>query len=127
MKIGVVCGPLMLKNDLPAMCRWLAENGFDAVDMRTVDPEEKATIEAAGLQVGSFSAPSLGKTLDADVQRKSHHTRGGRPRPSPVRRGLHSPDCGVGVASSSRRTISSELMPSDSARKFVMIRCRSTG
>lgn len=66
MKIGVVCGPLMLKNDFPAMCQWLAENGFDAVDMRAVDADEKARIEGAGLSVGSFSAPSLGKTLDAD-------------------------------------------------------------
>ena len=66
MKIGVVCGPLLLKNDFPAMCQWLGENGFDTVDMRSVDAEEKATIEKAGLAVGSFMAPSLGKTLDAD-------------------------------------------------------------
>ncbi len=66
MKIGVVCGPLMLKEDMPGMCQWLAENGFDAVDMRGAGAEEKATIEGAGLQVGSFMAPSLGATLDAD-------------------------------------------------------------
>ena len=65
MKIGVVCGPLVLKNDFPAMCQWLAENGFEAVDMRSVDWAEKATIEGAGLAVGSFSAPSLGRALVA--------------------------------------------------------------
>jgi len=66
MKIGVVCGPLVLKNDFPAMCQWLAENGFDAVDMRSVDPAEKATIEGAGLAVGSFSGPPLSRALAAD-------------------------------------------------------------
>jgi len=66
MKIGVVCGPLAMKDNLPGLCQWLAENGFDAVDMRSVDGAEKATIEGAGLSVGTFSAPSVGRTLDAD-------------------------------------------------------------
>ena len=71
MKIGVVCGPLLLKDDFPALCAWLAENGFQSVDMRSVDPEEKATIESAGLEVGTFSAPSLGRALDADEAKRA--------------------------------------------------------
>ena len=71
MKIGVVCGPLAMKQDLPALCQWLAENGFDAVDMRSPDAAEKATIEAAGLEVGTFSAPSLGRTLVADDAKRN--------------------------------------------------------
>ena len=66
MKIGVVTGPLLLKQDFAGLCQWLAENGFDAIDMRSVDADEKATVEGAGLQVGTFSARGLGGTLDAD-------------------------------------------------------------
>lgn len=71
MKIGVVTGPLVMKQDFEGMCRWLADNGFDAVDMRSISAEEKATIEGAGLQVGTFNAPSLGKTLTADADARA--------------------------------------------------------
>ncbi len=71
MRIGVVCGPLAMKDDFPGLCRWLADNGFDAVDMRTADAKEKETIESAGLQVGTFSAPSLGRALDADEGKRA--------------------------------------------------------
>ncbi|MEW6357488.1 MAG: sugar phosphate isomerase/epimerase [Planctomycetota bacterium] len=70
MKLSVCCGPLTLKQDFPGMCQWLAANGFDAVDMTSVDAGQKKTIEQAGLSVGSFSAPSLGKTLDADETKR---------------------------------------------------------
>ncbi len=66
MKIGVVCGPLSLKDDFPAMCKWLAENGYDAVDMTAVDAEQKATVEGAGLSVGTFNVGALRGTLEED-------------------------------------------------------------
>ncbi len=70
MKIGVVCGPLTLKQDFAGMCRWLADNGFDAVDMGGPDAAVKATIEAAGLEVGSFSVPTLARALDANEAKR---------------------------------------------------------
>jgi len=70
MKIGVVCGPLSLKDDFAGMVKWLAENGFDAVDMTAVDAEQKATIEGAGLSVGSFSVSALTGTLHEDEAKR---------------------------------------------------------
>jgi len=63
MKLSVCCGPLAMKEDFAGMVKWLSENGYDAVDMMSVDKEQKDAIEKAGLSVGSFSAPSLGKAL----------------------------------------------------------------
>lgn len=49
MKIGAVCGLLVMKRDFPGLCRWLAANGFDAVDMGAPEAATKATVEEAGL------------------------------------------------------------------------------
>ena len=66
MKIGVRCNPLKLKNDFPALVRWLADNGFEAVDLMAPDAEAKAIVDKAGLTAGSFDAPSLQKVITED-------------------------------------------------------------
>ena len=71
MKIGVRCNPLVLKEDFKGLVEWLAENGFDAVDLMSPDPDAKAACDAAGIGVGSFDAPSLRHILTDDEEARS--------------------------------------------------------
>lgn len=71
MKIGVRCNPLVLKEDFKGLVEWLAENEFDAVDLMSPDPDAKAACDAAGIEIGSFDAPSLRHILTDDEEARS--------------------------------------------------------
>jgi len=71
MMIGVRPHPLKLKSDFPGLVNWLAQNGFEAVDLIGFSAEAKALCDKAGLAIGSFDCPSLGKLLDADEAKRN--------------------------------------------------------
>ncbi|OPZ06263.1 MAG: Inosose dehydratase [candidate division BRC1 bacterium ADurb.BinA364] len=68
MKIGLRSDPLKLKQDMPALIQWLAENGYESIDMPGApDAGFKALCDKAGLAVGSFDSPQVRKVLTEDA------------------------------------------------------------
>ena len=76
MKIGVVTGPLLLKQDFAGLCQWLAENGFDAIDMRSVDADEKATVTSPDGSPRGTAGDGTGRTESSTSRSASASARG---------------------------------------------------
>ena len=75
MKIGVrKVGPLPLDQ----FCRWLKENGFDAVDLGGVDAEAKKTVDAAGLVIGTVDLAGSGGLCSADPEKQREGVEAGK-------------------------------------------------
>jgi len=53
MKIGVRLPGVAREMGIPEFMKWLAENGFGAVDVPNLEPETKGAVEAAGLDIGT--------------------------------------------------------------------------
>lgn len=70
MRIGVRTSPLKLKNDFPALMNWLSENGFDSVDLPSVDAALVSRCAELSLLPGSFDLPDIPVLLSPDVSRR---------------------------------------------------------
>jgi sugar phosphate isomerase/epimerase len=70
MKIGVRCGPLRLKSNLPALLEWLAANGFTSVDLGAPERDTAALCRSLGLEPGSVDLPGAGQLLAREPERR---------------------------------------------------------
>jgi len=70
MKLGVRCNPLKIKNDLPGLFAWLAENGYDSADLMSPDADTLGLMTAAGLVPGSFDLPGVPALLSKDEAKR---------------------------------------------------------
>ena len=70
MKLGVRPSPLRLKQDLPALCAWLAGNGFDSIDLPAPFADALDVCRAHGLVPGSFDLPGVPAVMSPDKGRR---------------------------------------------------------
>lgn len=70
MQLGVRPSPLKLKQDLPALCSWLAANGFDSIDIQGSLPEATAVCVDHQLVPGSFDLPGIAATMSPDAGKR---------------------------------------------------------
>jgi len=73
--IGVRCGPLRLRNDMPALLEWLAANGFTSVDLAAPDEAVVSRCRALGLQPGSVDLPGSAQLLAREPERRTAAAR----------------------------------------------------
>lgn len=75
MKIGVRTNPLRLKSDFAALTAWLAENGYDSIDLPGPDADLMACCRQAGLEPGSVDLPGSAGLLVGEVEERRKAAR----------------------------------------------------
>jgi len=72
MKISIRVNPTGdLKKDLPAFAKWLAQNGYEAMDLVGPDKAGLDACKAAGLVPGSFDLPAVGGLITSDEAKRA--------------------------------------------------------